>query len=242
MRPFNAQHPVRANFGAPRTISAERFDRDDRGDPGDYSFHNGVDVSAKPGAEVFPVVSGIASLRHADEVLIDVPGGLRNFQYCDDRTAPVVDALAILNQQCKPQNPQAISGTVSIAADAADSPPRAVPGAWDGFPVTPAVVRSTFVDAEGRAVVPLRTVADFQRFEPPQRDFWSVYAAGTFQNFPAFDHHYYWRYPGRDLVKLTRRPLDTTRLRNGAFRLRVIASDICGNRGTLTERIRIANA
>ena len=131
---------------------------------------------------------------------------------------------------------------MSIAADAADSPPRAVPGAWDGFPVTPAVVRSTFVDAEGRAVVPLRTVADFQRFEPPQRDFWSVYAAGTFQNFPVFDHHYYWRYPGLYLVKLTRRPLDTTRLRNGAFRLRVIASDICGNRGTLTERIRIANA
>lgn len=290
IRPFDVQHPIRANFGDPRTISVERLGLDDRGDPGDYSFHNGVDISAEPGTPVFPVVSGIASLRNADEVLVHVPGGLRNFQYWhitprvhdgehvvadrtvlgnvqtsarhvhlseidgdhvtnparhlrpyDDRTAPVVHAVTILDQKSAPLDPRAVTGAVSITADAADTPPLAVPGAWDGFPITPAVVRWTLLDAEGHAVVPLRTVADFRRSEPPQRGFWSIYANGTYQNFPVFDHHFYWRHPGRYLFNLTRRPLDTRSLRNGIYRVRVVASDLCGNRGTLTERVRIAN-
>lgn len=290
IRPFGIQHPIRANFGDPRTISAERLGLDDRGDPGDYSFHNGVDISAAPGTPVYPVVSGIALLRHADEVLVHIPGGLRNFQYWhitpqvhngervvadrtvlgivldparhvhlseidgdhvtnparhlrpyDDRTTPVVNDVAILDPRGNPEDPEAVAGVVSISADAADTPPLPVPGAWDGFPVTPAVVRWALVDAVGRRVVPLRTVADFRRFEPLQRDFWNVYAGGTYQNFPVFDHRYYWRRPGRYLFDLNRRPLDTRRLRNGVYRLRVVARDICGNRGTLTERIRIAN-
>jgi hypothetical protein len=290
IRPFDIQHPIRANFGDPRTISAERLGLDDRGDPGDYSFHNGVDISAKPGTPVFPVVSGIASLRHVDEVLVHVPGGLRNFQYWhitpsvhdgervvadktvlgtvqvparhvhlseidgdhitnparhlrpyDDRTAPAVNSVSIVGPPSNLQDAQAVSGTVSIAADAADTPPLAVPGSWDGFPITPAVVQWELVDAEGRPAVALETVADFHRFEPPKRDFWNVYANGTYQNFPVFDHRFYWRHPGRYLFKLTRLPLDTARFRNGVYRLRVIASDICGNRGTLTERVRIAN-
>jgi hypothetical protein len=290
IRPFDAQHPIRANFGDPRTISAERLGLDDRGDPGDYSFHNGVDISATPGAPVFPVVSGSASLRNADEVLVHVPGGLRNFHYWHitprvhegerviafktvlgtiqaparhvhlteidgdhvtnparhlqpyhDRTTPVINSVTILDSDKRAEEPQAISGRVSISADAVDTPPVRVPGHWNGFPVTPAIVRWTLVNAAGRPAVALRTVADFHRFEPRQRDFWNVYADGTYQNFPVFDHRFYWRYPGHFLFKLTRRPLDTKRLRNGVYRLRVSASDICGNRGTLTERIRIAN-
>jgi len=291
LRPFDVQHPIRANFGDPRTISLERLGLDDRGDPGDYSFHNGVDISATPGTPVFPVVSGVASLRHSDEVLVHVPGGLRNFQYWhitplvhdgervvadrtelgtvqaparhvhlteidgdhvtnparhlrpyDDHTTPSIDAVTILGTHDSPQAQDDVNGTVSLVAEAADTPPLKVPGTWDGFPITPAVVRWRLVDVHGRAVVPLRTVADFRRFEPPQRDFWNVYAAGTYQNFPVFDHHFYWRHPGRYLFRLTRRPLDTRRLRNGVYRLRVVASDVCGNRGSLTERVRIANA
>ena len=290
IRPFDAQHPVRANFGDPRTISAERLGLDDRGDPGDYSFHNGVDISAKPGIPVFPVVSGIASLRNADEVLVHVPGGRRSFQYWhitprvhdgerviadrtvlgvvqsparhvhlteidgdhvtnparhlrpyNDRTAPAVASLAMSGPDGRPVEASAVSGSVSIVAEALDTPPLAVPGAWDGFPITPALVRWTVVDNDGRRVLPLRTAADFRRFEPRQRAFWNVYAAGTYQNFPVFDHRYFWRRPGRYLFRLTHRPLDTRRLRNGLYRIRVVASDLCGNRGTLTERIRIAN-
>ena len=290
IRPFDAQHPIRANFGDPRTVSAERLGLDDRGDLGDYSFHNGVDISAVPGTPVFPVVSGIASLRNADEVLVHVPGGLRNFQYWhitprvhegerviafktvlgavqaparhvhlteidgdhvtnparhlqpyNDRTTPVINSVTILDSGNRAEEPQTISGTVSITAGAADTPPVAVPGAWNGFPVVPATIQWTLVDDGGRRVTPLLTVADFHRFEPPHRDFWNVYASGTYQNFPVFEHRFYWRQPGRFLFNLTGPTLDTTRFPNGAYSLRVIASDICGNRGTLTEPLRIAN-
>jgi hypothetical protein len=291
IRPFAVQHPVRGNFGDPRTISLERLGLDDRGDPGDYSFHNGVDISATPGTPVFPVVSGVAEVRSRDEVLVHVPGGGRNFQYWhitarvhtgqhvvayrtvlgtvqvparhvhlseidgdrvtnpaghlrpyDDHTPPVVNSVAILGPQRQALRPEAVSGTVNLVADAADTPPLPVPGAWDGFPITPATVQWTLTGESDRAVVPVRTVADFRRFEPEPRDFWNVYAAGTYQNFPVFDHHYFWRRPGVYLFKLTREPLDTRRLRNGLYRLRVFVSDLCGNRGTLTERIRIANS
>ena len=55
-------------------------------------------------------------------------------------------------------------------------------------------VRSSLVTAAGR-VVWSRVAADFRRTEPPQQDFWHVYASGTYQNFPVFDHHYYWGKP-----------------------------------------------
>ena len=290
IRPFDVQHPIRANFGDPRTISAERLGLDDPGDPGDYSFHNGVDISATPGTPVFPVVSGTARLRHADEVLVHVPGGLRNFQYWhitprvhdgervlafrtvlgtvqaparhvhlteidgdhvtnparhlqpyNDRTTPVVNSVTILDSRNRAEEPQAISGRVSINADATDTPPLPVPGTWDGFPVTPAIVQWTLTGGGGRRVKPLATAADFHRFEPPHQDFWDVYAAGTYQNFPVFEHHFYWRHPGRFLFKLTNKPLDTTRLPNGTYKLLVIATDLCGNSGTLTEPLHTEN-
>ena len=290
IKPFDVQHPVRGNFGDPRTISAGRLGLDDRGDPGDYSFHNGVDIAADRGTPVFAVVSGIASLRAGDDVLVRSPGVLRSFSYKHitprvrngehviadrtvlgyvkaraehvhldeidgdritnpalhlrpyaDRTPPTVTAITIRDSRGRLLEPHAISGTVSISADASDTPPVPVPGAWGGFPVTPALVRWTLADPLDRRTLLSTTAADFRRFEPEQRDFWNVYAAGTYQNFPVFDHHDYWRHAGRYVFDLTRKPLDTRSLRNGLYRIRVIASDICGNRGTLTEFVRIAN-
>jgi hypothetical protein len=290
IKPFDVQHPVRANFGDPRTISAEQLGLDASGDPGDYSFHNGVDISAKPGTPVYPVVSGIAELRHSDEVLVHVTGRHRNFQYWhieptvrtgqrviaertvlgtvlsparhvhlteidgdrvtnparhlrpyDDRTTPVVHDVMFADARQTALDPEALSADVSIVAEITDSPPLPVPGAWAGFPVTPALVRWSLLDRRGQHVLWRRRVIDFRRGEPEKRSFWTVYAAGTYQNFPVFDHRFFWRHPGRYLFRLTNRPLDTRRLPNGAYELRVVASDICGNRGTLTERVRIAN-
>src|SRR5262249_10505266 len=68
IRPFHEQHPIRGNFGDPRTISTDAFGIDGLGLPGDYSFHNGVDISALAGTPVYPVVSGIAYWRNRDEV------------------------------------------------------------------------------------------------------------------------------------------------------------------------------
>ena len=54
VRPFNAQHPVRANFGDPRTRFADPAGVDAlvRGE-GSFSFHQGVDISAPDGTAVY---------------------------------------------------------------------------------------------------------------------------------------------------------------------------------------------
>lgn len=132
-------------------------------------------------------------------------------------------------------------GRVQIAADAEDRTPLAVPGIWFGFPVTPAVVAWRLARPDGRVVEPERIVADFRHTEPDNNDFWRVYAPGTYQNFPVFGHRYYWHRPGQYLFRLTPQGLDTPRLRDGTYLLTVNVADVCGNRGSLTESIRIAN-
>ncbi len=73
MAPFHRQHPVRGNFGDPRTVLTG-------GDTGAFSFHNGVDVSAWPGNPVYPVVSGTVARVTGDLVAIRTVDA-RRFQY-----------------------------------------------------------------------------------------------------------------------------------------------------------------
>lgn len=77
--PFDEQHPIRGGFGDPRTLSDVAFGDDRVGSAGDYSFHNGVDISAAAGTKVYPVVSGRATVVDGDEVR--VVAGHRVFQY-----------------------------------------------------------------------------------------------------------------------------------------------------------------
>jgi hypothetical protein len=287
VRPFAVQHPIRGGFGDPRTISSEEFGLDGVGDPGSYSFHNGVDISARVGTPVYPVVSGQAYFVGADEVR--VRAGRRVFQYIHiaplvakgahvvaettslgtvrlpfrhvhlteidgdrvvnpllhlrpyaDRTIPVVQWLDVEGPTGFVVDPNNLSGDVSALAEADDLPPLPVPGAWNGFPLAPAFVRVALIGQDG-VVLWSRTVADFRRSEPPRRDFWDVYAAGTYLNFPVFANHYYWRQPGHYVFLLTQHPLDTRHFANGSYTLRVVAADICGNRGILSEQIRIRN-
>ena len=79
VKPFAAQHPIRGNFGDPRTISRKTFGVTGPGVPGQYSFHNGVDIAAAPGTPVYAVVSGTAYWRDGDAVF--VRSGDRYFQY-----------------------------------------------------------------------------------------------------------------------------------------------------------------
>lgn len=286
VQPFHVQHPIRGNFGDPRTISYERFGVDGLGELGAYSFHNGVDVSARPGTPVYPVVSGVAHVPDRTEVRVRATG--RAFQYWHitpavhdgehvvagrtvlgwvqsparhvhlteidhgrvwnpadhlqpyrDSTVPAVRSVSFLGPSGRPLDPEALAGGVSIVAQADDTPPVPVPGAWGGFPVTPALVRWQ-LRRDGRRVAG-GTTADVRRTEPPSQRFWSVYAAGTYQNFPVFDHRYYWRRPGRFLFLLTPTPLDTGSLPDGSYTLRVLAQDVCGNRGTWTELVRVAD-
>lgn len=164
------------------------------------------------------------------------PGHLEPYR---DHTAPFVDRLLFRTPDGRGLDPLRLHGRVDIAAGAADTPPVPVPGFWLGFPVTPAVVAWRLVRENGQIVMPQHVVVDFRRTEPDNRDFWQVYASGTYQNFPVFGGHFYWRIPGRYLFRLTRHPLDVNRLRNGRYRLTVDVADVCGNRGSLTEEIVI---
>jgi hypothetical protein len=62
LRPFDAQHPVRAYFNDPR-IELDVF-----------SFHFGIDVSARDGTPVYAVSPGVAHI-NSDSVAIDSGGG-----------------------------------------------------------------------------------------------------------------------------------------------------------------------
>jgi hypothetical protein len=166
------------------------------------------------------------------------PGHLEPYR---DYTVPTVLAIDFRTAHDRPLDPTRLHGAVAISADAEDYPPLPVPGAWFDFPVTPALVAWRLVSASGHTVVPRTVVADFRKTEPPNRDFWNVYTAGTYQNFPVFGHHFFWRQPGEYLFALTRSPLDTTRLRDGRYLLTVDVADVCGNRGSLTEAIDVRN-
>ena len=166
------------------------------------------------------------------------PGHLEPYR---DHTIPLVDKLTFSTESGSPLDPGHLRGTILIAADADDAAPVPVPGHWFGFPVTPALVTWRLATLNG-TTLRRGTVADFRHTEPHTRDFWFVYAAGTYQNFPDFTHHLYWHVPGQYLFNLTPRPLDTYRLRNGNYRLTVAVADTCGNRSRLTEQVRVANA
>jgi hypothetical protein len=292
IRPFDQQHPIRGNFGDPRTVTSAALGMDTETSPGSFTFHNGIDISAPTGTPVYPVVSGVVDAKlYADEVSVDTGEG-RVFQYFHiapqvrvgqqvfayrtvlgrtlpywlhvhfgeidgfrvhnpadpghlepyrDTTAPEVHGLVFRAEDGRDIEPGRLRGKILIAADAEDFPSPPVPGEWFGHPVTPALVSWRMATTSGRPVVPQRTVADFRHTEPPNRDFWLAYAAGTYQNFPVFAHHYFFDRPGRYLFNLTPSPLDTTRLGNGVYVLTVDVADVCGNRGSFSEWVRLDN-
>ena len=293
IKPFDRQHPIRGNFGDPRTIvSGSRLGRDTAFTPGSYAFHNGIDIYAPTGTAVYPVVSGRAGIGYGDEVIVLTRDG-RTFQYFHvrpavapgqhvvayrtvighvrpgwlhvhlseidgfrvhnpldpghlepyrDRTVPVVHRVEATGPGGDALPATDLHGLVRLIADASDMPPLAVPGEWFGFPVTPALIRWRLTRAGAHAVAPWRTAVDFRRTEPPNRRFWEVYAAGTYQNFPVFGHRYFVRRAGSYLFELSRAPLDTRRLANGRYVLTVRAADVCGNVGALRVPLRIDNA
>jgi len=285
------QHPIRGNFGDPRTIAPGQLGSDNPNSEGSFTFHNGVDISAPVGTPVYPVVSGGVRVGSGDEVIVDAADG-RTFQYFHirpsvrtgqhatayktvlgrilpewnhvhlseidlfrvynpvspghltpyrDGTIPVVEKLDFRTEAGQTLDASSLHGTIDVVAKAADTPPVPVPGAWFEFPVTPALVRWQLTGFGRGIVIPWTTIADFRTTLPPNRDFWRVYASGTFQNFPVFGHHYFYRVPGRYLFTLTPSDLDTRRLANGRYVVSVRVADVCGNSSLLHELVTVSN-
>jgi hypothetical protein len=92
----------------------------------------------------------------------------------------------------------------------------------------------------GPVVVPQTNAVDFRTTLPPPRDFWSVYARGSYQNAPRFGLQQFGSMPGRFLFQLTD-GFDTRTVANGPYLLTVGATDERGNIGGLTQRFWIFN-
>ena len=73
LKPFDRPHPIRGNFGDPRTIF---FDQPplSLGGPGLFSFHNGIDISANGGTPVYPVADGRVHILSPTIVAVRSPG------------------------------------------------------------------------------------------------------------------------------------------------------------------------
>ena len=164
-----------------------------------------------------------------------MPGHLEPYR---DSTRPVVRELLFQSPAQQPEAADDLSGRVRILADAYDTPPIPSPFPWNELPVSPAQVTWTLSTIGGRPLID-KPAADFRFGEPFRRQFCSVYAPGTEQNFAAVAGTFHWGKPGRYLFDLTPSLLDTSRLRPGSYRLTVVASDTRGNRGSRSTLIRI---
>jgi len=289
IKPFHAQHPIRANFGDPRTRFWNTMLTDGLEGPGLFQFHNGIDIAAVAGTPVYAILSGTARLIDGTAVSVRSPG--HKFQYFHivpavhngqhviaqrtvlgrvtrtanhvhlteirgrrvwnplarggiapyaDRTVPQVDAIFArpLTSLLEIQAP-ALCGTVSLVAAAHDTPPLPVPGTFAGFPVSPALVTWSLTKLDGPTYVPEVPAADFRTTLPPVRNFWRVYARGSYQNAPRFSNQQFLM-PGRFLYDLGQ-TFDTRSYPNGTYEVRVRASDMRGNWSDAVEHFKIEN-
>jgi hypothetical protein len=290
IKPFDKQHPIRANFGDPRTRFWNTMLTDGLEGPGLFQFHNGIDIAAPEGTPVYPVLSGTARLIDGAAVAVRSPG--HKFQYFHiiptvhngqhvvaqrtvlghvmhaanhvhlseirgrrvwnplargsiapyrDTTTPTVNAIVVRPlSSLLTLDPGQICGTVSLVAAAQDTPPLPVPGTFAGFPVSPALVEWSLTKVGGLLYVPTVSAADFRTTLPVVRNFWNVYARGSYQNAPRFSNQQF-QMPGRFLYNLAQ-TFDSRSYPNGTYEVHVRVRDMRGNWSDAAEQFRIENS
>jgi murein DD-endopeptidase MepM/ murein hydrolase activator NlpD len=290
LKPFHRQHPVRANFGDPRTRFMNTMLTDGLEGPGLFQFHNGIDIYAPNGTPVYPVASGRAWLINDSAISVRTKEH-RTFQYYHlvskvgngqhvvagrtvlgyvlrpyehvhlteirghtvwnpvarggispyrDGTTPQVESISARPEgSLVALDPARVCGTVSIVAAAQDTRPTLVPGPLGGFPVAPALVTWRLERIRGPVYVPDVPVADFRRTLPLVRNFWDVYARGTFQNSPRFSNRQFFM-PGRYLYNLAS-SVYTPSYPNGVYEVTVRTTDMRGNGSEAKQRFTISN-
>jgi hypothetical protein len=296
VKPFDRQHPVRGNFGDPRTTFRGEPTRDGlmTGQCA-CSFHQGIDIAAPDGTAVYPVVSGTVRTVTPDWVQVDSDGG-QAFQYWHigasvgrgdhvearrtvlghilrgslhvhltelrdgsavnplaaghigpyaDRTTPHVTAITFRTSDTGPELlPEYVHGRVEIVAAAEDTTPKPVPGVWHGLPISPAKLTFSIrrIGPKPVGLVVRETVAmDMTQHLSHTPILWHTYARGTHMNMPNFGSHRYWFQPGAYLFKLTPQEFDTGKLADGTYRLTVTASDVAGNRSSMSQAFGVHN-
>jgi hypothetical protein len=292
IKPFNKQHPIRGNFGDPRTLFRNTMLTDGLQGPGTFLFHNGIDITAPEGTPVYPVVSGTVHLIDGTAISVRTRDGTdRVFQYYHlilkvrdgqyvvagktilgtvlrayghvhlseirgthiwnplarggiapyhDHTVPQVRAINVRPAgSLLPFDSENVCGTVSFVVAADDTAPLAVPGGYAGFPLSPALVTWSLARIGGMTYVDDVTAADFRTTLPISRDFWSVYARGSYQNSPRFSNRQYFM-PGRFLYNLASF-VDTRAFPNGLYEIDVRVEDMRGNSSDAALQFKIEN-
>ena len=289
MKPFHAQHPIRANFGDPRTVFLNTMLTDGLQGPGTFLFHNGIDIAAPAGTPVYPVISG--RVHYIDSTAVSVKtkgkgvfqyfhivGSVRNGQRVvagrtvlghvmqaylhvhlswirdgrvwnplardgiapyRDRTVPQVRAINVRPTGSLVPFDSTVCGVVTIVAAADDAAPMAVPGLWSGFPLSPALMTWSLARVGGSEYVRDAAAVDFRTTLPLARDFWSIYARGSYQNAPRFSNRQYFM-PGRFLYNLSGL-VDTRSYPNGLYEVTVAVSDMRGNNSEAALQFKIEN-
>ena len=293
VKPFDEPHPVRGNFGDPRTVfdGVNSQTTIDSGD-GMFQFHHGVDISAPDGTRVYAVADGRITRTRGDRVTVECDNG-RAIQYWHVYATVRVGQRAVAGKTIlglilpkrehvhlteleggRPVNPLArghmtpysdttrpsiasvgfrrsdlgsaigvnrISGRISAYAEASDMPALQVPGRWNGFPVTPALVSWRVETPRGRVILGERIARDVRHTIPATDAFWLTYARGSHQNWPVFSDGKARGMTGRYVFRLTGTPLDTCTMSDGTYVLVVTAVDTAGNRDVGRLTFRVAN-
>ena len=151
-----------------------------------------------------------------------------------DHTTPRAIALDLSSDG----SPKLTNGGVAseqgeLAIEAVDPAAIPVPGRFAGLPQTPALVEWRLRSGEHSSA--WHIAADFRQ-SLPTSSFWTVYAAGTYQNFPVFNHRLSWGIAGRYLFRVV---LDPSRLSPGTYELEARVADVRGNSSTTTWPIEI---
>jgi hypothetical protein len=244
VKPFDRQHPIRANLNDPRV-----------GHEGGESFHFGIDISVPDGTPVYAVAGGEAYVRPGSVAVAD--GGTRVFGYWHVRAA-VVNHQQVRRHQLlgrvipgwehvhfaerangvylNPLRPGGLgpytdvsapeigeitlthrAGGFQVLANAYDTPSPRVPGSWTNEPVSPALLQWRVL-RNGHAVAAWQTAADFRTQMLDRKLFKSVYAPPTRQNHKGKAGLYCF------FVSHEWKPVD------GTYRIEVAASDTRENR------------
>jgi hypothetical protein len=154
-------------------------------------------------------------------------GGLA--PYIDD-TVPQIPSLTFYSGG-RPIAPEAVTGTVDIAAEAFDTPPVAIPLPWNQAIFTPSLIRWRVVQGQN-TIRQWETPVDFRTFLLPINLFTFVYAPGTFQNKAGRR--------GRYEFYLAHQ-FDTRVLPNGSYVLQVDALDEQENLGQALFAFTVRN-
>lgn len=179
---------------------------------------------------------GHVHLAEIDNHLVHNPLDRGHLEPYYDHTKPVATDLYVDDGSLPSSlDGRAVGARDRLSVDASDRPSMRLPDEWTRSAQVPALVEWRLFHKGTRT--PWKVAVDLRRTQPPPRDFWEVYGAGTYQNSPTFKDRIYHGVTGRYLVRLRIHP---DKLKPGVYRLAVRVSDTRGNRSTTWWPLQIA--